>query len=132
MGPHWSTAERAMPLENGEQGTCAKKGLKNLSPDEKNMLAIYLLAKTKSLAFTASGATVSLEATKIIYVAGRMPQPYYGIVYNLMPWAWDELNQHPEYLEPALTELTETPGLYEQLITDLGIRGLTKRPSTQI
>lgn len=80
------------------------KALRNLSREEKLVLAEYILLQTKSQQLDIrSGVTKSLEHSNIIYLASTIGW-LSDFAHNLQPWAWRELNAHPELLEPELSE----------------------------
>jgi hypothetical protein len=82
-----------------------KENLKNLTPKEKLMLSDYILRQTKSRNQDIKDGVVNgLVKARIIYPAARVGDLIRGFAYNLQPWAWEELNKHPEYLEPVLTQ----------------------------
>lgn len=84
----------------------AKDSLRNLTPEEQIVLADYILRQTKSRTLRVqSGVAMSLEHAHIIYLASKLGTLMGGFAYNLQPWAWDELNAHPELLEPVLSEM---------------------------
>lgn len=83
----------------------AKASLHNLTPAEKAVLAEFILLQTKSMNLDfQSGVTNGLEHARIIYRSASVGSLLDGFAYNLQPWAWEELNKHPELLEPELSE----------------------------
>jgi hypothetical protein len=82
----------------------ARRNLNRLSPEEKGVLARYVLEGTKSLLLPfdgrEGGVTHSLEAAGVIYRASNLWTLSRGgshvIAYNLQPWAWVHLMAHPE------------------------------------
>lgn len=42
---------------------------------------------------------LGLETEKIIYRASSLSSYYTNFPYNIQPWAWEYLNQHPDLLE---------------------------------
>lgn len=83
-----------------------KANLKDLTPEEKDILARYILNQTKSRKLDPqSGIVNGLCDSGIIYPAGKFGTLYGGLAYNLQPWAWQELKKHPEYLEPVISQL---------------------------
>jgi hypothetical protein len=74
--------------------------LHNLSPEEKAVLAQYIVLDTKTLRLGAgSGVAGGLEASKIIFRSSSFGSMGSGFAYNIQPWAWSYLKQHPEVLE---------------------------------
>lgn len=81
-----------------------KEALRNLTHEEKLVLAHYILLQTKSQQLDiGSGVTKSLEHSNIVYRASTIGW-LSGFAHNLQPWAWKELNAHPELLEPELSQ----------------------------
>jgi hypothetical protein len=73
--------------------------LRNLTPKEKEVLRPYIEKESKSQYvenIRFRGEIVSLERAKIIYFAGA-----HGLyrIYNIEPWAFTYLTEHPELLE---------------------------------
>jgi len=74
------------------------KSLKRLSKDEKIFLKKYLDQDTKTqLCYMINGVSRGLEQNFIIYRASNLVIDNF-IVYNIQPWAWDYLQDHPEFL----------------------------------
>ncbi len=100
----------------------AKKNLSCLSPEEKDLLAHYLQERTKTLLLPFDGrdggVTHSLESAGIIHRASNIwelgPEGNHLIAYNLQPWAWKYLLEHPEMvLKLGLDEEFGTVGRLE-------------------
>ena len=82
-----------------------REALRNLSLPEKTMLADYLLFETKSRKQDyQSGIVHELQRANILYQASSLGSLMDGFAFNLQPWAWEELQAHPEILEPELSE----------------------------
>lgn len=79
------------------------KQLGRLSPKEKGVLQRYLDQKTKTqYLHVGDGIATSLEASQIIYRAATVSHAGLEFAFNLQPWAWDYLQNHPEVLEGAV------------------------------
>lgn len=76
------------------------KALQKLTLNEKQILLYYIEKKTKTqeLAIT-DGVAAGLEANKIIGRATSISREGEWFDYNIQPWAWEHLNDHPELLE---------------------------------
>jgi Super-infection exclusion protein B len=73
--------------------------LHHLSPEERAVLAAYVLQNTKSLQLQiTSGVAGGLEAAGIIYRSSSVGRMGSGFAYNIQPWAWEYLREHPELL----------------------------------
>jgi hypothetical protein len=76
-----------------------RKRLHDLTPDEKEILAGYVLNQTRSQTLPIqSGVVGSLAGEKIIVRASSLGSAD-GFAHVIQPWAWKYLNQHPELLE---------------------------------
>jgi len=76
-----------------------RKWLRTLTKDEKAILCRYVTQGTQSqMLDPESGITNGLVAKGIIYRAANIGRLGYGFAYNIQPWAWDYLNDHPELL----------------------------------
>jgi hypothetical protein len=76
-----------------------------LSPLEKGVLKRYVQGQTKSQYLLVSdGVTRSLEHAQIIYRAANISKSGMSFAYNLQPWAWKYLNEHPELLEGGVEQ----------------------------
>lgn len=74
--------------------------LHELTLDEKRFLSFYIREKTRTQAAEYSDGTVSgLESAKVVYRSSNMAYHYNVFPYNIQPWAWQYLNEHPECLE---------------------------------
>ena len=79
--------------------------LKNLSPQEKLILSGYIINKTKSRKLSITdGVANGLEDLKILYKSSSMGN-LSGFVFNMQPWAWEELNKSVSFLEPEYSIL---------------------------
>jgi hypothetical protein len=84
--------------------------LRRLSPSEKAILSKFILRRTKTVPLDVTrgvqqGVATGLVNDHIVYEAGTVPDYPSMHVYNMEPWAWDELNAHTELLEPELSVL---------------------------
>lgn len=80
-----------------------KNRLKNLNPDEKEVLRYYFTHNTRSQNLSVmSGVVKELESFRIIYrssdLGGGRPGPAM-FSYNIQPFAWDYLKKRPYLLE---------------------------------
>jgi hypothetical protein len=79
--------------------------LNNLSLEEKAVLASYIAHNTKTIHLGMnSGLAGGLEAAGIIFRSSNIGSMGTGIAYNIQPWAWDYLREHPELLYPERSE----------------------------
>ena len=78
----------------------SRKRLHDLTPQEKRILRGYVYQNTRSqnLSFE-DGVVKGLEHLRVIYRAANVGDFITGIAYNIQPWAWTYLNEHPELLE---------------------------------
>ncbi len=83
--------------------------LKNLSPEEKRVLSIYHVKKTKSLRLSSlDGVANGLEDIKVLYKSdGIIDAGTMKATYNIQPLAREELNKNPLLLEPELSQMVE-------------------------
>lgn len=71
----------------------------NLSPPEKLVLREYIENQETTRYFEISDGIVNgLVAKKILYCASNIGAYYTSFPFNLQPWAWKHLNEHPEIL----------------------------------
>ena len=71
----------------------------DLSPPEKLVLREYIENKETTRYFEISNGIVNgLVAKKILYCASNIGAYYKSFPFNLQPWAWKYLNEHPEIL----------------------------------
>lgn len=82
-----------------------KSTLLNLTPEEKKILANYILLQTKSQQLSLVGGIANgLEDTYFIYNTSNTGSMWVDLaIYNIQPWAWKEFNKHPKLLEPQLS-----------------------------
>jgi Super-infection exclusion protein B len=92
----WGQAER----ENRRKLEVLQQRLQDLTPDEKAVLRVYIAGKTRTQSLDPQNGVVgSLTFEHIIYAATEV-RPAFGYwAYNIQPWAWAYLNEHPELLE---------------------------------
>lgn len=80
-----------------------KERLRNLNPDEKEILRYYFEHNTRSLKLSImNGVVRELESFRIIYLSSEMGGGRAGrtmFSYNIQPFAWDYLKKHPYLLE---------------------------------
>jgi len=84
-----------------KEGRCQSQTLKKsqrrlhgLTEEEKAILRGYIRGKTRTQYFSVvDGVVRGLEAEYIIFKVSNIGHPY-----NIQPWAWEYLNEHPELL----------------------------------
>lgn len=76
-----------------------KGRLHRLSPDEKEILSIYIHGQTRSQILPMQDGTVNgLVVEKIIFRSSNLGS-INGFAYNIQPWAWEYLNKNPHLLD---------------------------------
>ncbi|HTW93141.1 MAG TPA: superinfection exclusion B family protein [bacterium] len=81
-----------------------KAYLRGLTLEEKLILSHYLARGTKSAKLVAQdGVVLGLESAMIITRVSSVGDIEMHFAYNIQPWAWRELTEHTDLLEPALT-----------------------------
>jgi len=74
--------------------------LRALSPEEKDLLATYMSQQTKTLYFDMDdGIATGLQSRGILYRPTTLGSLVDGFAFNLQPWVWNELQEHPELLQ---------------------------------
>ncbi len=82
-----------------------KAYLEQLTLEEKQVLAPYLARGTKSAKLDCSdGVIQGLERNMVIMRVSGVSDRGLHFAYNIQEWAWKELCDHRELLEPALTQ----------------------------
>jgi hypothetical protein len=82
-----------------QRSAALRMELLDLSATEKQLLKGYLEQRTKTQYFTlTNGVATGLESRKILYRAANMGDMISGFAFNIQPWAWSELIEHPELL----------------------------------
>ena len=78
----------------------AEKRLHDLTEAEKKVLRHYVTdnTRTQNLDMT-NGVTSGLVSASVIYQAANISVGLTIFAYNIRPWAWDYLREHPELLE---------------------------------
>ena len=78
----------------------AERRLHDLTDEEKNVLRDYIHrgSRTHYLEMN-NGVTAGLVAAAVIHQASPMSVRRTIFPYNIQPWAWDYLREHPELLE---------------------------------
>jgi len=85
-----------------------RDALRKLTPEEKRLLADYVLSDSKSQNLDLrSGVVNGLVQAQIIYRSSNMGDLLRGFAYNVQPWAWEELKANPGLLEPELSNRLE-------------------------
>lgn len=70
--------------------------LEHLTPQEQEMLGLYLKDKTRTQEFSMeNGVVAGLVQANILYPAVQQAS-IYEFPFNIQPWAWKHLNAHPE------------------------------------
>lgn len=76
-----------------------RKYLRDLTVEEKRMLASYIQAKSKSQFFALSnGVAIGLKNAGIIFVASNSGSQSWGedvFPFNMHDWAWKEIQKNP-------------------------------------
>ncbi len=81
--------------------------LHRLSEPEKEILRGYIEGQTTTQYLEMSDGVVGgLEAQRIIYRSSNIGS-LGSWAYNIQPWAWGYLNEHPELLSPVPKDETE-------------------------
>lgn len=72
--------------------------LHSLSPQEKQILVGYIVGNQKTQYFSPMDGVVNgLCAAGILFRASSMGNLFgRGFAFNIQPWAWDYLHEHPE------------------------------------
>ena len=74
--------------------------LHELTPNEKEFLSVYIKNNTRTNSANISDGVVSgLVSATIVYRSSQLSHYHTVFPYNIQPWAWDYLQQHPECLE---------------------------------
>lgn len=75
------------------------KWLENLTPRQKEILSMYIDNNTRTFRFSIDkGEIVEIEAAGILYKPTGLIDLGQYCEYNINPWVWDYLKQHPELL----------------------------------
>ena len=78
--------------------------LHQLTPAEKEILAEYIIRDTKSIKQDCtSGVILELQSSFILTQASPLGDFRRGFAFNMTPWAWKYLKEHPDILEPELS-----------------------------
>ena len=74
--------------------------LQKLTVEEREVLSQYISSQTRTQAFKYSDGVIrELEAFKIISRSSEIAHRFDIFPFNIQPWAWDYLNEHPELLD---------------------------------
>jgi hypothetical protein len=91
-----------------------RKRLHNLSNPEKRILKNYIENKTKTQYLDiGDGVTGGLEAGGVIFRSSYVGN-LESWAYNIQPWAWEYLNDHPELLIISDESELEAEHLYRR------------------
>jgi membrane protein implicated in regulation of membrane protease activity len=79
-----------------------QRRLHELTPEEKEVLEGYVLENTRTQYFQLEdGVIQGLAAETIITRAASVGDVFKGFAYNIQPWAWRYLKEHPTVLGDA-------------------------------
>jgi len=77
----------------------SSKRLHNLTHEEREILREYVGRNTRTqYLHLENGVASGLELEHIIFRSSNVGNLMDGWAYNIQPWAWDYLNEHPELL----------------------------------
>lgn len=76
-----------------------RKRLQSLNPAEKQILSYYIQNQTRSQTLPIQDGTVNALQTENIIIRGSSLGSLHGFDFNIKPWAWNYLNQHPDLLD---------------------------------
>lgn len=89
----------------------APKAFRRLDPEELKVLRRYISSATKTQPLDLTdGVTRSLEAAGIIYRAANVSMGMTRFAFNIQPWAWEYLHEHPEAITLSTSDLPNFPG----------------------
>jgi len=92
----------------------AKQHLHNLTHEEREILRAYVGRDTRTQYLPIeSGVVAGLEWQHIILRSSHIGSLVDGWAYNIQPWAWDYLHEHPELLF-SKEELEQLDALNQQ------------------
>ncbi len=75
--------------------------LHSLSESERRILRGYIDEGSRTQYFELSDGVVrELERFQILWRPSELSQAFTSFAFNIQPWAWDHLQEHPELLEP--------------------------------
>jgi hypothetical protein len=76
-----------------------RKRLRDLTPEEKQVLCNYVLNDTRTQTFQMQdGVIQGLCRDHILYPAAPFGEVLRGMAYNIEPWAWEYLRKHPDLI----------------------------------
>jgi hypothetical protein len=76
-----------------------QRRLHDLTPAEKGILDRYIGGHTRTLNLDiGDGVVQGLVGVSVLYRASNVAR-LTTVAYNIQPWAWDYLREHPELLE---------------------------------
>ena len=77
-----------------------RRRLHSLTPEEREVLRAYIQGDTRTQYLAIEDGVVSgLESAAILYRASNVGGGLRGWAYNIQPWAWDYLREHPGLLK---------------------------------
>lgn len=83
--------------------------LRELSPAEKELLAGFIRENTKTRHHSIkSGVVGGLVGAGILFQSANLGSSGFSFAFNLQPWAWRYLREHPELLSIEGTESSAT------------------------
>lgn len=75
-----------------------RERLRSLTPEERDVLRPYIQNDTRTQYLKLESGIVSgLQSVGIIYRSANIGN-LGGWAYNIQPWAWDYLKEHPEFV----------------------------------
>lgn len=77
-----------------------RKRLYSLTDEEKRILSGFVSKNTRSQDLECTnGVVLGLEIEKIIVRVSSLSSYFTEFPYNIQPWAWEYLKEHPELLK---------------------------------
>ncbi len=98
-GLAWLFTSRSSPLRMWWHFRRRRGSLKDLSPEEKEILRLYLTGDTVSHSFEIhDGVVSSLVQKRILWRASEIASSYTTFPFNIQPWARKYLRKRPDVL----------------------------------
>jgi hypothetical protein len=89
-----------------------RKRLHNLTFEKKSILSGYINNQTRTQYLDmGSGIVNELDLSGIIYRSSIVADAVDSWSYNIQPWAWEYLNQHPELVSISEEEIDNLPSV---------------------
>lgn len=76
-----------------------RKRLQSLTPTETEILRYYIENQTRSQSLRIQDGTVNALQREKIIIRGSSLGSLHGFDFIIQPWAWEYLNEHPEFLD---------------------------------